>query len=83
MRFLKKKHILILLLGVFIFPSCRTKKTFNGQGALPCADYNNSPEKLKNKSKWKLVLYKDGEIIGKKKKKVYQILEKSNAFGND
>ena len=41
------------------------KKTFNGAGALKCTDH----EKEKKKSKWRLVLYKDGKKIGGKSKK--------------
>jgi hypothetical protein len=67
-RLLKSKHIIILLLSVIIFSSCRTKKTFNGTATLPCSDYEES-SKTKKKSKWKLVLYKDGEKLGNKSKK--------------
>jgi len=51
--------------------SCRTKKTFNGTSTLECTDYNgnSSTTKSKKKSKWRLVLYKDGKKIGKKSKK--------------
>jgi len=56
------------LLSVILFSSCRTKKTFNGTTTLPCSDYENS-SKIKKKSKWKLVLYKDGEKLGKRSKK--------------
>jgi hypothetical protein len=65
---LKSKHIIILLLSVIIFSSCRTKKIFNGTATLPCSDYEES-SKTKKKSKWKLVLYKDGEKLGNKSKK--------------
>ena len=41
------------------------KKTFNGAGVLKCTDH----EKEKKKSKWRLVLYKDGKKIGGKSKK--------------
>jgi hypothetical protein len=59
------------LLSVFVFSSCRTKKTFNGTSTLKCADYDDSPTKpnKKKKSKWSLVLYKDGKKVGKKSKK--------------
>jgi hypothetical protein len=67
-RLLKSKYIIILLLSVIIFSSCRTKKTFNGTATLPCSDYEES-SKTKKKSKWKLVLYKDGEKLGNKSKK--------------
>ncbi len=51
--------------------SCRAKKTFNGTSTLKCADYEESTSatKPKKKSKWRLVLYKDGKKIGKKSKK--------------
>lgn len=46
------------------------KKTFNGISTLKCADYNESSEiKEDKKSKWRLVLYKDGKKIGKKSKR--------------
>jgi len=56
------------LLSVVLFSSCRTKKTFNGTTTLPCSDYENS-SKTKKKSKWRLVLYKDGERVGEKSKR--------------
>lgn len=67
----RNKHIIILLLSVFIFSSCRTKKTFNGTSTLQCTDYDGSSStiKKKKKSKWRLVLYKDGKKVGKKSKK--------------
>lgn len=78
MRLLKSKYIIILLLSVIIFSSCRTKKTFNGTATLPCSDYEES-SKTKKKSKWKLVLYKDGEKLGGKSKKgKSRLFKKSN-----
>jgi hypothetical protein len=75
---MKSKHIIILLLSVIIFSSCRTKKTFNGTATLPCSDYEES-SKTKKKSKWKLVLYKDGEKLGGKSKKgKSRLFKKSN-----
>ena len=68
MRLLKTKHIIILLLSVVVFSSCRTKKTFNGTATLPCTDFENSSTE-KKKSKWRLVLYRDGVKLGKKSKK--------------
>ena len=65
---MKSKHIIILLLSVIMLGACRTKKTFNGTTTLPCSDYEAS-SKTKKKSKWRLVLYKDGEKLGKKSKK--------------
>jgi len=67
-RLLKSKHIIILLLSVILLSSCRTKKTFNGTATLPCSDYEES-SKIKKQSKWRLVLYKDGEKVAKKSKK--------------
>ena len=78
MRLLKSKHIIILLLSVILFSSCRTKKTFNGTTTLPCSDYEES-SKTKKKSEWKLVLYKDGEKLGGKSKKgKSRLFKKSN-----
>jgi hypothetical protein len=59
------------MLSVLILSSCRTKKTFNGTSTLKCADYDGSTSALKEKkkSKWRLVLYKDGNKVGKKSKK--------------
>lgn len=48
------------------------KKTFNGTTTLKCADYNdNESVELddKKRSKWRLVLYKDGKKVGKKSKR--------------
>ena len=71
MKHLKIKHIIILLLSVLIFSSCITnKKTFNGTSALDCPSHEGSSKiKEKKKSKWRLVLYKDGKkVVGKSKK---------------
>ncbi len=38
---LKNKHIIIILLSVFAFSSCRSKK-FNGTSEMPCANYQES-----------------------------------------
>jgi len=71
MKQLKNKNIIILLLSVLILVSCRSrKKTFNGTDALNCANYEEQQAiKQKKKTKWRLVLYKDGEKVGKKSKK--------------
>lgn len=69
---IKSKHIIILLLSVLILSSCRTKKkTFNGTSTLKCADYDGSSTKTKQKkkTKWSLVLYKDGDRVRGKTKK--------------
>ena len=81
MKFLKRKHIIIILLSVFVFSSCRTKKTFNGTATLPCAEYVSdiSKEKDKKNTKWRLVLYKDGKKVGRKsKKQKNKLLKKKN-----
>ena len=59
------------MLSVLILSSCRTKKTFNGTSTLKCADYDGSSSEIKEKkkSKWRLVLYKDGNKVGGKSKK--------------
>ena len=73
MKRLKIKHIIITLLSVLVFSSCGTKKkTFNGTATLDCPKYDDSSvkeEKQKKKSKWRLVLYKDGEKVGGKSKR--------------
>ena len=59
------------MLSILILSSCRTKKTFNGTSTLKCADYDGSSSaiKEKKKSKWRLVLYKNGNKVGGKSKK--------------
>ena len=48
----------------------KKKKTFNGTDVLDCADYEEAVDtKQKKKTKWRLVLYKDGQKIGGKTKK--------------
>ncbi len=76
---IKSKYIIILL-SIFILNSCRTKKTFNGTSTLKCADYDNQSTKLKKKkkSKWRLVLYKDGKRVVKNKNKSKSRLFKKN-----
>ena len=63
------KHITILLLSFFLFLSCGAKKkVFNGTETLNCPTHDQKTSKKKN-SKWRLVLYKDGEVVGEKSKK--------------
>jgi len=73
MKQIQNKHIIILLLSVFLLTSCRSKKkTFNGTEKLDCANYDESLNKSINKkstTKWKLILYKDGEKVGGKSKR--------------
>lgn len=71
MKQFQNKHIIIILLSVLLFSSCGTKKkTFNGTSTLKCTDYDESSNiKNKSKSKWRLVLYKDGKKVGKKSRK--------------
>ncbi len=69
---LLNKYVVILVLVVFCFSSCRTKKTFNGTAELPCPDHSNSVNSKKDEgktTKWKLVLYKDGKRVGGKVKR--------------
>ena len=50
--------------------SLSRKKTFNGTDTLNCANHEEQQAiKQKKKTKWRLVLYKDGEKVGKKSKK--------------
>ena len=71
MKQFKNKHIIIILLSIFLISSCRTKKTFNGTAKLECTDFENNTKEgeEKKKTKWRLVLYKDGKKVGKKTKK--------------
>ena len=81
MKLLKIKHIIILLLSVFLFSSCRAKKhTFNGASTLECADYEaSSAISEKKKSKWRLVLYKDGnKVLGRSKKGKSRLFKKKD-----
>ena len=69
------------MLSVLILSSCRTKKTFNGTATLKCADYDGSSSMIKErkKSKWRLVLYKDGEkVLSKSKKGKSRLFKKKN-----
>lgn len=71
MKQIQIKHIIILLLSVFVLSSCRAKKKiFNGNKSLDCTDYDESSVLEKNKkSKWRIVLYKDGSRVGGNSKK--------------
>jgi hypothetical protein len=71
MKLPETKHIIILLLSVLVISSCRSqKKVFNGKVSLDCPEYDESFEKKsKKKSKWRLVLYKDGNKISGKSKR--------------
>ena len=71
MKQFKNKYIIIIFLSALITNSCQTKKTFNGTSTLKCTDYKEktSTTKPKKKSKWRLVIYKDGKKVGKKPKK--------------
>ena len=73
MKQFKYKNIIILLLSILTITSCRTKKTFNGTTTLDCPDHNpikaETKDETNKKTKWKLVLYKDGErVTGSKKR---------------
>tara|TARA_B110000003_G_C16584568_1_gene509378 strand:- start:979 stop:1188 length:210 start_codon:yes stop_codon:yes gene_type:complete len=69
------------MLGVLTLTACRSKKTFNGRSSLECADYNGSNAEIKDKkkSKWRLVLYKDGNrVVGKSKKGKSRLFKNKN-----
>jgi hypothetical protein len=69
------------MLSVLVLSSCRAKKTFNGTETLKCADYNESSptKKEKKKSKWRLVLYKDGDrVLGKPKRGKSRLFKNKN-----
>ena len=81
MKLLKTKHIIITLLSLWFFTSCQIKKkTFNGTSTLKCADHEESAKiKQKKKTKWRLVLYKDGtKVSGKSKKGKSRLFKKKN-----
>ena len=67
MKHFKHKNIIILLLSIFDNNIVQNKKkTFNGTTTLDCPDYNPTKSKIKEtnkKTKWKLVLYKDGKEL--------------------
>lgn len=71
MKHLKNKHIIIILLSVLMLYSCRSKKKiFNGNSELNCPDYEEATViKKEKKTRWRLVLYKDGKKVGGKQQK--------------
>tara|TARA_S200000501_G_C20804454_1_gene735495 strand:+ start:915 stop:1166 length:252 start_codon:yes stop_codon:yes gene_type:complete len=73
MNALSNKYIIIISLSIFILSSCRAKKTFSGTETLDCANYDEAvavtETKKKKKTKWRLVLYKDGQKVGGKSKR--------------
>tara|TARA_Y100000746_G_C15387873_1_gene400945 strand:- start:203 stop:448 length:246 start_codon:yes stop_codon:yes gene_type:complete len=81
MKLLKIKHIITLLLSVLLLSSCRAKKqTFNGASTLECADHEGrSTINKKKTSKWRLVLYKDGnKVLGRSKKGKSRLFKKKD-----
>ena len=67
----------ILIFFVLAMTSCRSKKTFNGTAELPCPDHDGVNIEEDKKSKWKLVLYKDGRnVLGKKKRGKTKLFKK-------
>jgi len=67
----------ILIFFVLAMSSCRSKKTFNGTAELPCPDHDGVNIEEDKKSKWKLVLYKDGRnVLGKKKRGKTKLFKK-------
>ena len=76
---IQKKHLFIITISTFFLLSCKTQKTFSGTEQLDCP--SNEPTILaseKKKSKWRLLLYKDGEKVWGKNKR-----GKSKLFKND
>jgi len=70
------KYFIIVLL-VLAISSCRSKKTFNGTAELPCPDHDGVNIEEEKKSKWRLVLYKDGRsVFGKKKRGKTKLFKK-------
>ena len=73
MNVISNKYIIITLLSIIVLSSCRTKKTFSGTENLDCPNYEETIEatetKEKKKTKWRLVLYKDGQKVGGKSKR--------------
>ena len=81
MNKINNKDIIILFLILIITVSCRSKKTFNGTSTLDCPTHDQkiTTEKKDKKSKWRLVLYKDGEkVVGKSKKGKSRLFKKKN-----
>ncbi len=67
----------ILIFFVLAMTSCRSKKTFNGTAELPCPDHDGVNIEEEKKSKWKLVLYKDGRsVFGKNKRGKTKLFKK-------
>jgi hypothetical protein len=78
---INKKNISILFLTLILTTSCGSKKTFNGTSTLDCPthDQKTKTEKDSKKSRWRLVLYKDGEkVAGKSKKGKSRLFKKKN-----
>ena len=76
---LYKKHLFVIIITALFFFSCKTQKTFSGTEQLECP--NHEPTILaseKKKSKWRLILYKNGEKVWGKNKR-----GKSKLFKND
>ena len=76
MKNFKTKYF-ILIFFVIALSSCRSKKTFNGTAELPCPDHDGVKIEEEKKSKWRLVLYKDGRsVFGKKKRGKTKLFKK-------
>ncbi len=76
MKGFNTKYFIIVLL-VLAISSCRSKKTFNGTAELPCPDHDGVNIEEEKKSKWRLVLYKDGRsVFGKKKRGKTKLFKK-------
>jgi hypothetical protein len=76
---LNKKHLFIVIISALFLFSCKTQNTFSGTERLDCPSHE--PTILaseKKKSKWRLILYKNGEKVWGKNKR-----GKSKLFKND
>lgn len=72
MLLFQNKYITTLVLSLFLLASCSTKKqVFTGTETLNCPNYSEDKKKHKTskKTKWRLVLYKDGKKVGKKSRR--------------
>ena len=76
MKNFRSKYFIFIFFALILF-SCRSKKNFNGTAELPCPDFDGVKIEEKKKSKWRLVLYKDGRrVFGKKRRGKTKLFKK-------
>tara|TARA_B000000441_G_C21577520_1_gene252313 strand:+ start:109 stop:354 length:246 start_codon:yes stop_codon:yes gene_type:complete len=78
---INNKDIIFFFLVLVLSTSCRSKKTFNGTSTLECPTHEQKikTENKDKKSRWRLVLYRDGErVVGKTKKGKSRLFKKKN-----